>query len=231
MHRGFYYGFDPTYLFLVPALLLSFWAQAKVSSAYNKYSKVRTFTGYTGQQIARMILDAAGLYDIPIEIVNSHLGDHYDPRSRVLRLSPEVYNGATIAAAGIAAHECGHAMQHAESYSPLRMRNSIAPVVNFSQSFSWILFIAGLILSVKPLVYIGIIMFSAVVAFQIITLPVEFNASNRALKILDSRSILYGDELKGAKKVLEAAAMTYVAAAIMAISQLVRLIAISNRND
>lgn len=231
MHRGFYYGFDPTYLFLIPALLLSFWAQAKVSSAYNKYSKIRTFSGYTGQQIARMILDAAGLYDIPIEIVNRHLGDHYDPSSRVLRLSPEVYNGASIASAGIAAHECGHAIQHAESYNPLKVRNSIFPVVNFSQSFSWILFIAGIILSVRPLVYIGILMFSAVVAFQVITLPVEFNASSRALKILDSRSILYGDELKGAKKVLEAAAMTYVAAAIMAISQLIRLIAISNRND
>ena len=156
---------------------------------------------------------------------------HYDPSSRVLRLSPEVYNGASIASAGIAAHECGHAIQHAESYNPLKVRNSIFPVVNFSQSFSWILFIAGIILSVRPLVYIGILMFSAVVAFQVITLPVEFNASSRALKILDSRSILYGDELKGAKKVLEAAAMTYVAAAIMAISQLIRLIAISNRNN
>lgn len=231
MRHAIYYGLDPTYLFLVPALLISFWAQTKVSSAYNKYSRVRTFSGYTGQQVARMILDAAGLYDIPIEVVNKHLGDHYDPLSRVLRLSPEVYNGISIASAGIAAHECGHAIQHAESYSPLKMRNLIFPVVNFSSSLSWILFVAGLILSIKPLVLIGIIMFSAVVVFQIVTLPVEFNASSRALKILDSRGILYKEELKGAKKVLTAAAMTYVAAAIMAVSQLIRLIAISNRND
>ena len=231
MHHGFYYGFDPTYLLLVPALIISFWAQAKVSSAYNKYKQVRTLNGYSGAQIARMILDAAGLFDIPIEVVNRQLGDHYDPSSRVLRLSPEVYNGSSIASAGIAAHECGHAIQHAESYSPLKVRNSIYPVVNFGSSCSWILFIAGLILSIKPLVYLGILMFSAVVVFQIITLPVEFNASSRALKILDSKGILYGDELRGAKKVLEAAAMTYVAATIMAISQLIRLIAISNRND
>ncbi len=231
MHHGFYYGFDPTYLLLVPALIISFWAQAKVSSAYNKYKQVRTLNGYSGAQIARMILDAAGLFDIPIEVVNRQLGDHYDPSSRVLRLSPEVYNGSSIASAGIAAHECGHAIQHAESYSPLKVRNSIYPVVNFGSSCSWILFIAGLILSIKPLVYLGILMFSAVVVFQIITLPVEFNASSRALKILDAKGILYGDELRGAKKVLEAAAMTYVAATIMAISQLIRLIAISNRND
>lgn len=231
MRYGFYYGFDPTYLLLIPALLISFWAQAKVNSAYNKYRQIRTVNGYTGQQIARMILDAAGLFDVPIEIVNRQLGDHYDPSSRVLRLSPEVYNGNSIASAGIAAHECGHAIQHSESYSPLKIRNSIYPIVNLGSSFSWILFIAGLILSVKPLVYLGIIMFCAVVVFQIITLPVEFNASGRALKILDAKGILYGDELRGAKKVLEAAAMTYVAATIMAVSQLIRLIAISNRND
>ncbi|MBD7910399.1 zinc metallopeptidase [Clostridium cibarium] len=231
MHGFFPYYFDPTYLILVPALIISFWAQTKVSSAYDKYSRVRTMNGYTGEQIARMILNDAGLYDIPIEVVNSRLGDHYDPKNRVLRLSPDVYSGTTIAAAGIAAHEVGHAIQHKESYGPLAFRNSIYPVVNISSTFSWVLFIAGLILAIKPLVYFGIILFSAVVLFQLVTLPVEFNASNRALKILNTRRILYGDEVKGAEKVLDAAAMTYVAATLMAVSQLIRLIALSRRND
>ncbi len=229
--RGYYYGFDPTYLILVPALIISFWAQTKVNSAFNKYSRVRTINGYTGEQIARQILNEAGLYDIPIEMVNTKLGDHYDPSNRVLRLSPEVYNGSTIAAAGVAAHEVGHAIQHKESYMPLTFRNFIFPVVNISSNLSWIIFIAGLILSIKPLVTLGIVMFSAVVLFQIVTLPVEFDASNRALNILESRGIIYGEEIKGAKKVLNAAAMTYVAATIMAVSQLIRLLAISGRNN
>lgn len=229
--RGYYYGFDPTYLILVPALIISFWAQTKVNSAFNKYSRVRTMNGYTGEQIARQILNEAGLYDIPIEMVNTRLGDHYDPSNRVLRLSPEVYNGSTIAAAGVAAHEVGHAIQHKESYTPLTFRNFIFPVVNISSNLSWIIFIAGLILSIKPLVTLGIVMFSAVVLFQIVTLPVEFDASNRALNILENRGIIYGEEIKGAKKVLNAAAMTYVAATIMAVSQLIRLLAISGRNN
>ena len=229
--RGYYYGFDPTYLILVPALIISFWAQTKVNSAFNKYSRVRTINGYTGEQIARQILNEAGLYDIPIEMVNTKLGDHYDPSNRVLRLSPEVYNGSTIAAAGVAAHEVGHAIQHKESYMPLTFRNFIFPVVNISSNLSWIIFIAGLILSIKPLVTLGIVMFSAVVLFQIVTLPVEFDASNRALNILEGRGIIYGEEIKGAKKVLNAAAMTYVAATIMAVSQLIRLLAISGRNN
>lgn len=229
--RGYYYGFDPTYLILVPALIISFWAQTKVNSAFNKYSRVRTMNGYTGEQIARQILNEAGLYDIPIEMVNTRLGDHYDPSNRVLRLSPEVYNGSTIAAAGVAAHEVGHAIQHKESYTPLTFRNFIFPVVNISSNLSWIIFIAGLILSIKPLVTLGIVMFSAVVLFQIVTLPVEFDASNRALNILENRGIIYGEEIKGAKNVLNAAAMTYVAATIMAVSQLIRLLAISGRNN
>ena len=229
--RGYYYGFDPTYLILVPALIISFWAQTKVNSAFNKYSRVRTMNGYTGEQIARQILNEAGLYDIPIEMVNTRLGDHYDPSNRVLRLSPEVYNGSTIAAAGVAAHEVGHAIQHKESYTPLTFRNFIFPVVNISSNLSWIIFIAGLILSIKPLVTLGIVMFSAVVLFQIVTLQVEFDASNRALNILENRGIIYGEEIKGAKKVLNAAAMTYVAATIMAVSQLIRLLAISGRNN
>lgn len=223
--------FDPTMILLLPAMLISFWAQAKINSTYNKYSRVRTTNGYTGMQVARMILDEAGLFDVRIEMINTKLGDHYDPSSRVLRLSPEVYGDTTIAAAGIAAHEVGHAIQHKESYKPLVIRNSIVPVVNFSSSISWILFFIGILLGFKGLTTLGILLFSAVVIFQLITLPVEFNASNRALRILESRGILYGNEIKGAEKVLGAAAMTYVAATLMAISQLVRLIALSNRDD
>ncbi|SFC72452.1 zinc metallopeptidase [Clostridium uliginosum] len=222
--------FDSTMIILIPAMIIAFWAQTKVNSAYTKYSKVRTMNGYSGQQIARMILDEAGLWDVPIELVNTKLGDHYDPSSRILRLSPEVYSGQTIAAAGIAAHEVGHAIQHKETYKPLVIRNSIVPVVNFSSSFSWILFLAGILMGLKGLVTLGIVLFSGAVIFQLITLPVEFNASTRALNVLKSRNILYADEVKGAAKVLDAAAMTYVAAALMAISQLIRLIAISNRD-
>ncbi|MBN1038140.1 zinc metallopeptidase [Clostridium botulinum] len=222
--------FDPTMIILVPAMIIAFWAQTKVNSAYSKYSKVSAMNGYTGEQVARMMLDEAGLYDIRIELVNTKLGDHYDPSNRVLRLSPEVYRGQTISAAGIAAHEVGHAIQHKEAYKPLIIRNSIVPAVNISSNFSWILFFAGILMGLKSLVTLGIILFSAAVIFQLITLPVEFNASSRALNILKSRNILYGDEVKGAAKVLDAAAMTYVAAALMAISQLIRLIAISDRD-
>ncbi|WP_252235390.1 zinc metallopeptidase [Clostridium sp. ZS1] len=222
--------FDPTMIILIPAMIIAFWAQTKVNSAYSKYSKVSAMNGYTGEQVARMMLDEAGLYDIRIELVNTKLGDHYDPSNRVLRLSPEVYRGQTISAAGIAAHEVGHAIQHKEAYKPLIIRNSIVPAVNISSNFSWILFFAGILMGLKSLVTLGIILFSAAVIFQLITLPVEFNASSRALNILKSRNILYGDEVKGAAKVLDAAAMTYVAAALMAISQLIRLIAISDRD-
>lgn len=223
--------FDPTVILLLPAMIISFWAQTKINSTYNKYSRVRTTNGYTGMQVARMILDGAGLFEVRIEMVNTKLGDHYDPSSRVLRLSPEVYNGSTISAAGIAAHEVGHAIQHKESYKPLVIRNSIVPVVNISSNISWVLFFIGLLLGFRGLTTLGILLFSAVVIFQLITLPVEFNASNRALRILESRGILYGNEIKDAQKVLGAAAMTYVAATLMAVSQLIRLIALSNRDD
>lgn len=223
--------FDPTMILLLPAMLISFWAQMKINSTYSKYKRVRMTNGYTGMQVARMILDEAGLFDVRIEMVNRELGDHYDPLNRVLRLSPEVYNESTISSAGIAAHEVGHAIQHKEGYKPLVIRNSIVPVVNFSSNLSWIIFIAGLLLGFKGLTTLGILLFSAVVFFQLITLPVEFNASNRALRVLQSRGILYGNEIKGAERVLGAAAMTYVAATLMAISQLIRLIAISNRDD
>lgn len=227
---GYGYYFDPTMIIIIPALIISLWAQIKVNGAYNKYSQVRTMNGYTGNQVARMMLDEAGLYNIPIEVVQSKLGDHYDPRNKVLRLSPDVYSGSTVAAAGIAAHEVGHAIQHANSYGPLILRNKIVPVVNFASSLSWVLFFAGIFFQVTGLVTIGIIFFSASVVFQLVTLPVEFNASKRALTVLEGRGILYGDEIRGAEKVLSAAALTYVAAAVMAIAQLLRLLAIANRN-
>ena len=232
MYNGYFsYYFDPTFLILIPAILVGIWAQSKVNKTYEKYKKINIINGYTGEEIARMMLNEAGLFDVPIEVVNTRLGDHYDPKGRILRLSQDVYSGRTIAAAGIAAHEVGHAIQHKESYSPLAFRNSIFPVVNISSSLSWVILFAGLIFSIKPLVYFGIALFSIVVIFQLVTLPVEFNASTRALLILKGRNILYADEAAGAAKVLDAAAMTYVAATLMAISQLVRLIAITKRND
>ncbi|MGL5149681.1 MAG: zinc metallopeptidase [Clostridium sp.] len=230
MPYGFGYYFDPTMIIILPAIIISIWAQFKVNGAYNKYSGVRTMNGYTGEQVARMMLDEAGLYNVPIEMVHNKLGDHYDPKSRVLRLSPDVYSGATIASAGIAAHEVGHAIQHANGYKPLEIRNSIVPIVNIGSSLSWILFFAGIVFSITQLTTLGIIFFSGAVLFQLITLPVEFNASKRALVILENRGILYGDEVNGAEKVLSAAAMTYVAAAIMAVANLLRLIAIANRD-
>lgn len=227
----FYPFFDPTMILLVPAIIISFWAQSKINSAYSEYSQVRTINGYTGQQVSRMMLDEAGLFDVRIELINSKLGDHYDPASKILRLSPEVYSGASISSAGIAAHEVGHALQHKERYAPLVIRNSIVPIVNIGSNVSWMLFFVGILLGFKGLTTLGIILFSGVVIFQLITLPVEFDASTRALNILKSRGILYGDETKSAQKVLDAAAMTYVAATLMAVSQLIRLIAISNRRN
>lgn len=223
--------FDRTMLLLIPALLVSMWAQGKISNTYKKYKDIRNMNGYTGEQIARMMLDGAGLYDVPVMETNGDLSDHYDPRRRLIKLSREIFYGTSIAAAGVAAHEVGHAIQHKEQYKPLVLRTSVASSVNFSSQISMILFVLGLFLGIPGLTTIGIIFFSAAVIYQIITLPVEFNASKRALINLETRGILFGDEIKGAKKVLGAAAMTYVAAALMSISQLIRLIALSNRNN
>ena len=221
----------PTYLILIPAILISAWAQFKVSSTFNKYSTVRSINGYTGAQVARILLNDAGLQEVEIQQVPGRLSDHYDPRAKVLRLSSDVYGSTSVASIGVAAHEVGHAIQDKESYSALVFRNAIVPVVNFSSSLSWILFFIGILLSYSTLVTIGIILFSVVVLFQLVTLPVEFNASSRALKLLEARGILYDKEVEGARKVLSAAALTYVAATLMAVLQLVRLIAISNRNS
>lgn len=225
------YYIDPTYLILIPAILISAWAQFKVSSTFNKFSTVRSINGYTGAQVARFLLNDAGLQEVEIQQVPGKLSDHYDPRAKVLRLSSDVYGSTSVASIGVAAHEVGHAIQDKESYSALVFRNAIVPVVNFSSSLSWILFFIGILLSYSTLVTIGIILFSVVVLFQLVTLPVEFNASSRALKLLEARGILYDKEVDGARKVLSAAALTYVAATLMAVLQLVRLIAISNRNS
>jgi Zn-dependent membrane protease YugP len=223
--------FDRTMLLLIPALIMSMWAQGKISSTYKKYKDIRNMNGYTGEKIARMMLDAAGLYDVPVLESRGELSDHYDPRRRLIKLSREIFYGTSIAAAGVAAHEVGHAIQHQEQYKPLVLRTSVASAVNFSSQISMILFFLGLFLGMPGLTTVGIIFFSAAVIYQIITLPVEFNASKRALRTLESRGILFGDEIKGAKNVLSAAAMTYVAAALMSISQLIRLIVLSNRNN
>ncbi|MGH4138070.1 zinc metallopeptidase [Clostridium sp.] len=219
--------YDSTMLILLPAIIISALAQLKIKSSFSKYSKVNSANGYTGAKVARMLLDDGGLFDIPVELVRGKLTDHYDPSKRVMRLSQEVYNGTSVASIGVAAHETGHALQDKEHYAPLKIRNAIVPAVNFSSNASWVLFLIGIILSIQSLIYVGIILFSTVVVFQLITLPVEFNASSRALNILESRNILYGNEIKGAKAVLNAAAMTYVAGTLMAISQLIRLLLLS----
>ncbi|WP_315114962.1 zinc metallopeptidase [uncultured Clostridium sp.] len=221
--------FDSTMIILLPAMLISLWAQMRINSTYEKYSRLKSSNGYTGAQVARRLLDSHGLHDVPIELVRGKLTDHYDPRNRVMRLSSEVYHGTSVAAIGIAAHETGHAFQHEENYSPLVIRNSIVPVANIGSRLSWTIFFVGLLFSIPSLLNTGIYLFLAVVIFQLITLPVEFNASSRAMDVLEGTGILYGEEAEGARKVLKAAAMTYVAAAITAISQLLRLIALSNR--
>ena len=221
--------FDWTYIILLPALILAAYAQTKVSSTYSKYAKVRARSNITAAQLARQLLDMNGLNSIPIQPIKGSLTDNYDPRNKVLHLSESTYNSSSVAALGVAAHECGHAFQDSENYAPLRIRNSMVPVANIGSNAAWILFIAGLLLSMNGLVKIGIICFAAVVAFQLITLPVELNASNRALASLEGGGFLASDELGQAKKVLSAAALTYVAAALTAVLQLVRMLAISRR--
>jgi uncharacterized protein len=227
----FYYGFDPTMFLLVPAIIFSFYAQMKISSTFKKYLRVRSNSGTTGAQAARRILDNNGLYNVPIDVSRGHLTDHYDPRHRVLRLSSDVYYGDSVASIGVAAHEAGHAIQHHESYAPLAIRNSLVPIANIGSNFSWILIILGFVMGASGLINLGILLFTAAVLFQIITLPVEFNASSRALNQIESNGILYSEEMHGAKKVLSAAALTYVAATLVAISQLLRLLILARGQE
>lgn len=230
--------FDSTFILLIPAMLFAFYAQSKVSSAYKRYASVGNRKGITGAQTARKILDSNGLNDVRIEMVNGTLSDHYDPRKRVLRLSPKVYNEPSIASASIAAHECGHAIQHAKSYTPLTLRNAIAPVVSIASNLSWPLLIIGII-AVNAGYYangnlifdIGILFFAGVVVFHAITLPVEFNASRRALEQMESLSVVYAEEIPAARKVLSAAAMTYVAALAVAVANLLRILLIRGREN
>ena len=227
-----YFRFDPTMIILIPAVILTIYAQSKVQSNFAKYLRVPTQKGYTGVQVARRLLDQHGLQNIPIEVSHGKLSDHYDPTKRVLRLSQEVYQGYSIASVSVAAHEVGHAIQHANGYIPLSLRNKVFPVARIGSSLAWPFMIVGLLIpSLGSLMNIGIILFGMAVLFQIITLPVEFNASSRALNLLDTSGFLAEDESKGAKKVLNAAALTYVAAMANGIAQLMRLILIRNRNS
>ena len=217
-------------ILLVPAVILMIYAQAKVKSTFNRYSQVPSAQGLTGAQGARRLLNDAGLSDVAIVVAGGRLSDHYDPRDRTLTLSPEVGNSNSLAALGVAAHEAGHAMQHAEAYAPFRLRSALVPTVNVGTNLGMVLFFVGLIFFRSGLLMtVGIVLYSAAVLFTLVTLPVELNASHRALVALSERNMLLGDEITGAKKVLSAAALTYVAAALMAVLQLVRLILISRR--
>lgn len=227
---GGFYRIDPTMILLIPAILLTLYAQFKVSSTTNRFFNVRSSRGYTGEETARRILDSNGLFNVRIEMVRGRLSDHYDPRSKVLRLSQDVYSGTSITSVAVAAHECGHAIQHAHGYAPLNIRSSLVPVVNFASNMSWIFIMLGFITSGRFL-QIGILLFSASVLFQIVTLPVEFNASSRALTQLISLGIVDDREVRQSRKVLQAAALTYVAAAVTAILQLLRLVMIANSRD
>ena len=231
--RGGYYGwgFDPTYFLAILGLVLTLIASARVKGTFNTYSRVRTHSGLTGAMAAEQVLHCCGIYNVAIERVSGELTDHYDPRSKTLRLSDSTYNSASVAAVCVAAHECGHAVQDQLQYGPLILRSTLVPAANFGSTLSWPVFIAGLIFSMRPLVIAGIVLFLLAVVFQLITLPVEFNASSRALQILETNHILSDEELSGGRKVLRAAAMTYVAALASSLLQLLRLILLARRND
>lgn len=222
---------DQTIIILIPALIFSLIAQLMVKGTFSKYSGVRNGRGYTGADAARAILDRNGLSYIRIEHINGELTDHYDPSANVIRLSDSVYNNDSVAAVGVAAHEAGHAVQYAEGYGPIKVRSAIIPITQFGSNLSTPLVIFGIIFSSNVLITAGILLFCTVVLFQAITLPVEFNASGRALKVLREEHFLDDDEMKGAKSVLTAAALTYVAAMFSALASLARLLLIRNRNN
>ena len=220
------YGFfDPTYILIIIGVIITLAASAKMNSAFRRYSKVRSHSGLTGAQAAAKILNYAGIYDVVVERVSGNLTDHYDPRSKVLRLSDATYNATSVAAIGVAAHECGHAMQDKEAYAPLKLRGSLVPVANIGSNLSWIFIILGIIMGAnQTLLNIGILLFSLAVIFQLVTLPVEFNASSRALRVLKDSAMMYEDEVEDTRKVLSAAALTCVASAAAAILSLLRLV-------
>ena len=210
---------------------ISLWASGRVQSTFQRYSRVRSMSGMTGAETARRILDSQGLYDVQVRQVRGSLTDHYDPRTRTVNLSESVYGSASVASVGVAAHECGHAVQHAQDYAPLNIRSALVPVANLGTTLSWPIILVGLLLGMSPFLHLGILLFSLGVLFQLITLPVEFNASSRAVALLDRLGILQGDEVNGAGKVLRAAALTYVAAAAATILQLLRLVILFGGRD
>lgn len=225
----FSYYFDPTYVLVIIAFLLTLFASMGVKSTFSKYNDVRSSRGITAASAARQILDANGLQNIRIEHVSGDLTDHYSPNENVIRLSDSTYNSTSVAAIGVAAHECGHVVQHQVGYVPIKIRNGIVPIVNVCNMLSMPIFIIGLILGLGRLAMVGAILFGAVLVFQLVTLPTEINASRRAMKTLESMYLLEGDELTGARKTLTAAAMTYVAAVASTALQFLRLVLLANR--
>ncbi|MBE6894943.1 MAG: zinc metallopeptidase [Ruminococcaceae bacterium] len=220
-----YYGIDIYYIILVlPALVFSMWAQAKVNSTFNRYSKERTYSGMTGYEAARRILAANGLYHVNVERVSGNLTDHYDPKANVIRLSDSVFSSNSVAAVGVAAHEAGHAVQYAQHYAPIKLRTAIIPITNIGSTISIPLVLIGFFMGAQPLVNLGLLLFATVAVFQLVTLPVEFNASRRAVNALEMGGTMADEELKGVKKVLSAAAMTYVAALAVSVANLLRLV-------
>lgn len=236
MFGGYYYGFfDPTIILVLIGVVLSVAASARVKSTFEKFSGVRSMTGMTGAEAAKRLLDNQGIYDVTVRKVAGSLTDHYDPRSKTVNLSESVYDSTSVSAIGVAAHECGHAMQDSAEYVPLKLRSAIVPVASIGAHLSWPLIIVGVFIAGfgSPIVSIGILLFSLSVLFQLVTLPVEFNASSRAVKLLDQTGILQGEEVGYTRQVLGAAALTYVAAAAGSILQLLRLVILfgGRRND
>ena len=226
-----YYYWDPTYILVVIGAVICMIASARVKGTFNKYSQLRSMSGMNGAQVAQRVLQAAGIYDVQVRHVSGSLTDHYDPRTKTVNLSESVYGSTSIAAVGVAAHECGHAIQHAKSYAPLSIRSALVPIANFGSMLAWPVILIGLLFNTRSsglIIDIGILLFSAAVLFQLVTLPVEFDASRRALVMLRTQGILADDELRYTRRVLKSAALTYVASAAAAILQLLRIILITN---
>lgn len=226
-----YYYWDPTYILVVIGAVICMIASARVKGTFNKYSQLRSMSDMNGAQVAQRVLQAAGIYDVQVRHVSGSLTDHYDPRTKTVNLSDPVYNATSVAALGVAAHECGHAIQHAKSYAPLSIRSALVPIANFGSMLAWPVILIGLLFNTRSsglIIDIGILLFSAAVLFQLVTLPVEFDASRRALVMLRTQGILADDELRYTRRVLKSAALTYVASAAAAILQLLRIILITN---
>ena len=226
-----YYYWDPTYILVVIGAVICMIASARVKGTFNKYSQLRSMSGMNGAQVAQRVRQAAGIYDVQVRHVSGSLTDHYDPRTKTVNLSDPVYNATSVAALGVAAHECGHAIQHAKSYAPLSIRSALVPIANFGSMLAWPVILIGLLFNTRSsglIIDIGILLFSAAVLFQLVTLPVEFDASRRALVMLRTQGILADDELRYTRRVLKSAALTYVASAAAAILQLLRIILITN---